>query len=81
MLDADHDGAISREELRTAIGGRLPYAICKLFKAVDTNHDGKLDKDELSRSEESLFWFLLGDRNSETATPNHPSGKRPCCVG
>jgi hypothetical protein len=57
--DADHDGAISREELRRATGNRLDNFFDKMFHAVDKNHDGKLDKHELtSITGESLFWMI-----------------------
>ncbi len=59
-LDADQDGMISQQELEAATGGRLSYVVSTFFEAADKNRDGKLDKDELSRSGESLFWFMLG---------------------
>ncbi|HYV30872.1 MAG TPA: EF-hand domain-containing protein [Candidatus Binatia bacterium] len=57
--DADHDEAISRDELRNATGDRLDPLIDKMFHAIDRNHDGKLDKHELkSITGESLFWLF-----------------------
>jgi hypothetical protein len=57
--DADHDEAISRDELRNATGDRLDQLIDKMFHAIDKNHDGKLDKHELKTiTGESLFWLF-----------------------
>ncbi len=52
--DADHDEAISRDELRNATGDRLDPLIDKMFHAIDRNHDGKLNKHEHHRRESLL---------------------------
>jgi EF hand domain-containing protein len=57
-LDSDHDGMVSREELRNASGDRLHYLVDKLFEAADKNHDGKLDKAELNSSGANLLWLF-----------------------
>src|SRR5438270_13522109 len=57
--DADGDDAISRDELRNAMGSRLDKLIDKLFQAVDKNNDGRLDRTELNNvTGDSLLWLL-----------------------
>jgi len=61
--DADHDGVISRDELKSAIGNRLDHMIEKLFHAADKNRDGRLDRNELnSVAGENFSWLLRTSR-------------------
>jgi Ca2+-binding EF-hand superfamily protein len=55
--DADHDGALSRDEIRQATGGQYEKVAEQLFQAVDRNGDGKLDPGELKGSAAGI---LLG---------------------
>ena len=55
--DADHDGALSRDEIRQATGGQYEKVVEQLFQAVDRNGDGKLDPGELKGSAAGI---LLG---------------------
>jgi EF-hand domain pair len=64
--DADHDGAISRDELRKATGARFERLVDKLFEAADKDHDGKLDRKELSLAGESVFWLFETRRQPPT---------------
>ena len=73
-LDADQDGMISQQELEAATGERLSYVVSKFFEAADKNRDGKLDKHELSRSGESLFWFMLGRSDASAYRPRREDG-------
>src|SRR5262245_64530320 len=43
--DADRDGAISRDELKQAVGNRLEHLIEKLFHAAVKNHNGNIARD------------------------------------
>lgn len=45
LLDANHDGCISRSEARTAIF--FYPRLAKEFEDADTNHDGCLTPDEI----------------------------------
>ena len=57
--DVDHDGAISPDELKHAIGNRLDAIAGKLLQAGDKNQDGKIDPGELnSLAAENFSWFF-----------------------
>lgn len=53
VLDADHDGLLSVEEVRHVfgnVGERLsPEEIDDMFAAVDLNHDGRITFEEFER--------------------------------
>jgi hypothetical protein len=58
--DADHDGTISRDELRKATDNRLrDELVDKLFQVGDKDGDGRIDKSELnSLARDSLLWMF-----------------------
>merc|ERR1712159_181674 len=61
LIDADHDGVISFQEIRTANGGDPQDTMAKMFMKLDRNNDGKASLDEWI-----TFWVSLhsvkGDR-------------------
>ncbi len=61
MLDANIDGKIEKSELKGQIGQML----LKNWDAIDKNHDGVIDKDELAAAQKSMF---NGRRRQEAAT-------------
>jgi mono/diheme cytochrome c family protein len=50
MLDSNIDGKIQKAELR----GQLGQMMAKYWDALDTDHDGSLDKTELARMEQMM---------------------------
>jgi hypothetical protein len=67
--DADHDGVLSRDELKKAINSRFrDKLIDKLFQVGDKNQDGRLDKSELNTlAHESFLSVLVGARYKPTS--------------
>ena len=53
--DADHDGALSRDEIRQATGGQYEKVVEQLFQTLDRNGDGKLDQGELKGLAAEIF--------------------------
>jgi Ca2+-binding EF-hand superfamily protein len=60
--DTDGDGRVSRAEM-AAMSGKYGRDPARLFDAMDTNHDGYLDKDEIRVALEKRFHRL--DRNGD----------------
>jgi Ca2+-binding EF-hand superfamily protein len=60
-LDRDHDGTLSKSELR----GKLS---AKEFTAADTDHDGTISKDEYMAEVEQRFKGADADKDG-TLTP------------
>ncbi|MEJ0036371.1 MAG: EF-hand domain-containing protein [Gammaproteobacteria bacterium] len=49
QLDANHDGAISKDEATAAAQARVQ----KMFAKLDTNHDGLITQDEIRAAEQA----------------------------
>jgi Ca2+-binding EF-hand superfamily protein len=76
--DTDGDGKVSRAEFvalastRPGTGGRDPS---RMFDAMDTNHDGYLDKDEIRAALEKRFHRM--DLNGDgILTPDERMARR-----
>ncbi|QJU56469.1 EF-hand domain-containing protein [Sphingomonas sp. AP4-R1] len=60
MMDADHDGVVTKEELTAQLTARMGEAppaerVDALFKTMDTDGDGKATAAEVAASAESRF--------------------------
>ncbi|MGZ6017462.1 MAG: hypothetical protein ACXWKO_02230 [Phenylobacterium sp.] len=63
MLDANIDGKIEKTELKPQ--SQIGAMLLKNWDAIDKNHDGVIDKDELAAATKSMF----GRRRQEAAAP------------
>ncbi|MGZ3403294.1 MAG: hypothetical protein ACXWKN_08585 [Phenylobacterium sp.] len=62
MLDSNYDGKLEKAELK----GRMGAQLAKFFDALDKNHDGYLDADELAVAQSQMG----GPRRSAAAPPS-----------
>jgi Ca2+-binding EF-hand superfamily protein len=72
FIDKDLDGKIEKSELRGQIGNMLLAS----FDAIDTNHDGAIDKAELKAGQSKLQMFG-GKRNRNAAEEFNGPGEGP----
>ena len=63
VIDTDHDGCVSLEEFRTMMKSMDfgASAADESFKVVDTNKNGKIEREELT-DQMFKFWFTLDDK-------------------
>jgi Ca2+-binding EF-hand superfamily protein len=82
QLDADHDGAISREEATAAAQARVD----KMFARLDTNHDGLITQEELHAAEQAhradmkakaAARFKAADKNGDGFLSKEEAGALP----
>ena len=76
-LDADHDGAVSRDELIAMItkqaGSAPPAAVIDSFMGMmDANHDGKISTDEWAAVQGATFDRIDANHDG-TLTPDEMS--------
>jgi EF hand len=67
MLDTNVDGKIEKAELK----GRMGDMIAKNFDAIDRNHDGVIDKDELAAMQKMMGGQRR--RQADAAQPAAPA--------
>src|SRR4029077_20275022 len=60
-FDKNKDGVLTKDE--------VPPGLARIFERVDTNHDGKLDNEEIERLHQTMRQ-RFGDNKKPEPTPN-----------